>query len=266
MEQQVASTEPQQTPQAPQTPQGTEPQQVQSTVEPQGQPPVTEPTPEVDLSKIDLSKATPEQLAEIQKGYMRNADYTQKTQELATEKGKPVDYDALMNDQNFIQWAANKQASLQQPTQATTEQQQAEEEKIAAMTEAERTAYYVKKEMAPIAQSYYQDRQATQDEKLVGRYGEVYNPYIPKIAQLQQTIAKNPNLYREEAFKILDYEAAQQRAKEIGRQEALQGNVQRQNANMTQESAPSLTQREVIRGPGSLQKIFQRAEGEGRTA
>ncbi len=257
-EQQVANTEPQETPQ--ETPQGTEPQQVQSTVQkPQGQPQVTEPKPEVDLSKIDLSQATPEQLAEIQKGYMRNSDYTQKTQDLATERKEITDYDALIQKPEFIQWAADKQAQVQQPQ--TPEQ---EAEKLADMSEEDRIAHLVKKQLAPIAQSYYQDKQVTEDKELSTKYGESYKTFVPKITQMQQAIAKQPYLYREEAFKVLDYESVQKRAFEAGRQEGLKGIQQRQNANMQETTAPPTTQREIIRGPGAMQKIWERAEREGR--
>lgn len=253
--QQAANTEPQQ-------PQGTEPQQVQSTVEPQGQPQVTEPK-EVDLSKIDLSQATPEQLAEIQKGYMRNADYTQKTQELATEKGKLTDYDALIQRPDFIQWAANKQAQVQQPPQT----QEAEEEKLANMSESERVQYYVQKQMQPIAQSYAQDKKMSEDRDLKSKYTEqIYSEYVPKIDQMQYSIAKQPYLYREEAFKVLDYESYGKRAFEAGRQEGLKGQQQRNDANMIQGNAPPTSQREEITGPNSLQRIWDRNIKEGRTA
>lgn len=258
MEQQAANTEPQQ---APTEPQGTEPQQVQNTVEPQGQPQVTEPTPEVDLSKIDLSQATPEQLAEIQKGYLRNKDYTQKTQELADQRKELTNYDALIQKPEFIQWAANKQAQAQPQTQ------EQEDEKVANMTESERVQYYVQKQMAPIAQSYYQDKKVMEDDKLGEKYTkDLYSQYVPKIDQMQQSIAKQPYIYREEAFKVLDYENYGKRCFDAGRQEGLKGIQQRQNANMVQETAPSTTQREVIRGPGALNKIFDRAIQEGRTA
>ena len=256
-EQQVANTEPQQ----PQ--EGTEPQQVQDTVqEPQGQPQVAEPTE--DLSKIDPTQLTPEQVTELQKGYMRDKDYTQKTQVLSDEQKKLTDYDALIQKPDFIQWAANKQAQVQSQTQPSEVQQQ-EEEKLENMSENERVQYFVKKQMAPIAQQYYQDKRTMEDKELTTKY-QTNSQYVPKINQMKNEIAKQPYLYREEAFKVLDYEPAQKRSFEAGRQEGLKGIQQRTQANMVQEGTGSTVQREQIKGPGAIEKIWNRAEGEGRTA
>lgn len=245
-------------------------EQVQSTVQqPTDQAGVVQSVDKVqrmkDILSKDPSQLTAEEIIEVKEGYKKlQGEYTQKAQEASDFKKQSTDYDALIQRPDFIQWAASKQAqvSQQQPPQT----QESEDEKVANMTEQERINYYVQKQIAPIAQTYAQDRRSMQDKELAAKYGEAYSKLIPTITQTQYTVAKNPYLYPEEAFKILDYEAAQQRAKEIGRQEALQGKVQRQNANMVQENAPSSTQREVIRGPGAIQKIWERAEKEGRTA
>jgi len=238
-------------------------EQVQNTVQTQ-----TEQTQEqasVDLSKVDPTQLTPEQVAELQKGYLRNADYTQKTQELAAEKDKLTNYDALIQRPDFIQWAANKQAQVQQTQPPQT--QEAEDEKVAAMTEAERVQYYVQKHMQPIAQSYAQDKKMTEDRDMKTKYtDQVYSQYVPKIDQMQYAIAKQPYIYREEAFKILDYDSYGKRAFEAGRQEGLKGQQQRSNANMTEGNAPSTTQREVITGPDAMKRIWDRNIKEGRTA
>lgn len=59
-----------------------ETEQVDDTVQTE-QPQVEDST---DLSAIDPNQLTPEQVTELQQGYMRNSDYTQKTQAMASEK------------------------------------------------------------------------------------------------------------------------------------------------------------------------------------
>lgn len=227
----------------------------------QGQP--QEGAEPVDLSKIPLDQLGQEQIAELQKGYLRQSDYTTKTQELSDEKkklGSPEHFEALLQNPEFIQWAASK--SQTQPQQQTSEEV---EEKLANMSEQERIDYYVQKSLQPIAQSYWQDKQATQDERLTAKYGEaIYTPHIPKITQMQQVIAKTPNLYREEAFKILDYEAYGKRCLETGRQEGLKGIQTRQQANMVQGEGSPSTQREIFRGKDALTRSWERAEQEGK--
>lgn len=58
-----------------------ETEQVDDTV--QEQPQVED---SIDLSQVDPTQLTPEQVTELQQGYMRNKDYTQKTQDLASER------------------------------------------------------------------------------------------------------------------------------------------------------------------------------------
>lgn len=211
-----------------------------------------------DLGQIPLDQLTSEQVKELQQGYLRQSDYTKKMQAIAVEK--KIDYEELIQRPDFIEWAQSKVPQHQ------SQQQSTQEPDISDMSEEERIAHYVKKNMAPIAQSYYQDKQATEDKELSVKYQDApYKEYVPKITQLQQAIVKQPYIYREEAFKILDYELAKQRAFEAGRQEGLKGKQIRTNANIVQEqTVPPSNQREIIRGPGALNKIWERAENEGR--
>lgn len=87
-----------------------EPEQVNDTVQQEEQPQV-EDSP--DLSEIDPSQITPEQVSELQQGYMRNKDYTQKTQDLAS-KGQEL---ATENKWYKQQAEKTQPQQIQQPAQ-----------------------------------------------------------------------------------------------------------------------------------------------------
>ena len=86
-----------------------ETEQVDDTV--QEQPQVED---SIDLSQTDPTQLTPEQVVELQQGYMRNKDYTQKTQDLASERQEVTSREKWLQSQ-LEQTLQRPQAQL--PTQ-----------------------------------------------------------------------------------------------------------------------------------------------------
>lgn len=197
----------------------------------------------VDISKADPANLTPEQVKELQLGYLRNKDYTQKTQELAQQKKQPVNFAEVVQTPEFLQWAKDIGIIGKETTQA----QQQEPEFLSAFTDEQKQAlqYMFQNAIQPFVQQTNAMTLAQQDEKLKTSplYGEGFTPEIgSKMNNLQAEIMKHKGaIYREEAFKILDYEAAIERTKkkyyELGKQEGIQGKQLRQQANLPQATS-----------------------------
>lgn len=197
----------------------------------------------VDISKVDPANLTPEQVKELQLGYLRNKDYTQKTQELAQQKKQPVNFAEVIQTPEFLQWAKD----IGIIGKETTQQQQQEPEFLSAFTDEQKQAlqYMFQTAIQPYVQSQNAMTLAQQDEKLKTSpvYGEGFTPeLVSKMNNLQAEVMRHKGaLYREEAFKILDYEQAIERTKkkyyELGKQEGIQGKQIRQQANLPQTTS-----------------------------
>jgi len=195
----------------------------------------TPPTEDsVDISKVDPANLTPEQVKELQLGYLRNKDYTQKTQELAQQKKQPVNFAETIQSPEFLQWA--KDIGIIAPH--TTQVEQQEPEFMSSFNDQQKQALQVmfQQAMQPFVQQVNTQTLAQQDEKLKTTFGEIYTPeIIKKVDNFQREVMKSKGaLYREEAFKVLDYDEAVKRAFEQGRQEGLKGKQIRQQANLPQ--------------------------------
>ena len=195
----------------------------------------------VDISKVDPANLTPEQVKELQLGYLRNKDYTQKTQELAQQKKQPVNFAEVIQTPEFLQWAKDIGIIGKETTQ------QQEPEFLSAFTDEQKQAlqYMFQTAIQPYVQSQNAMTLAQQDEKLKTSpvYGEGFTPeLVSKMNNLQAEVMRHKGaLYREEAFKILDYEQAIERTKkkyyELGKQEGIQGKQIRQQANLPQTTS-----------------------------
>ena len=190
----------------------------------------------VDLEKVDPANLTPEQIKELQLGYMRNKDYTLKTQELAQQKKQPVNFTEVVQSPEFLDWAK----TIGLVAQGTTQQQQQEPEFLSAFTDEQKQAlqHMFQQAMQPFVQQVNLQTIAQQDEKLKDTYGEIFTPELQKkLNNFQAEVLKAKGaLYRDEAFKVLDYDDAVKRALEVGRQEGLKGKQERRQANLPQTS------------------------------
>ena len=119
MEQQVEDTQAQET-----QPVDTTQEQVQNTVENTENTELTQAQEPVDLGKLDPTQLTPEQVKELQQGYLRQADYTRKTQELAEQRKTTPDFAQMVQSEEFLGWAkqmgllgesAQKQSQQEEP-------------------------------------------------------------------------------------------------------------------------------------------------------
>lgn len=186
----------------------------------------------VDISKADPANLTPEQIKELQLGYLRNKDYTQKTQDLAQQKKQPVNFTEVVQSPEFLEWAKTMGIIAPQTTQA----QQQEPEFLSSFNDEQKQAlqFMFQKAMQPFVNQVNTQTLAQQDEKLKATYGEAFTPETQKkLNDFQREILQSKGaLYREEAFKILDYDDAKARAFEKGRQEGLKGKSIRQQANL----------------------------------
>lgn len=104
---------------------------------------------------------------------------------------------------------------------------------LEAMSESERVNYLVDQRLKPYQAEYQKKTQEDQkfknqvlmnqlnerlaqgDGEVSQKYGEVnFKPLQPKVRQLQQEVLKNPIIFSQEAYKILDYDAAVKRTYE----------------------------------------------------
>lgn len=217
----------------------------------------------VELEKADPANLTPEQIKELQLGYMRNKDYTLKTQELAQQKKQPVNFTEIVQSPEFLDWAKTMGVIAQN----TTPTQQQEPEFLSAFTGEQKQAlqYMFSQAMQPYVQQVNTQTIAQQDEKLKDTYKEIYTPEAQKKVELfqREVLKAKGALYRDEAFKVLDYDDAVKRSYELGRQEGLKGKQERQQANLPQ--AGTTTQGVSIYNKNDpprvkLQKSFEAAE------
>jgi hypothetical protein len=190
----------------------------------------------VEIEKADPANLTPEQVKELQLGYMRNKDYTTKTQELAQQKKQPVNFTEIVQSPEFLEWAK----TIGLVAQNTTKEQQQEPEFLTAFTDEQKQAlqYMFSQAIQPLVQQSNAQTIAQQDEKLKDTHKEIFTPELQKkLNSFQAEVLKAKGaLYRDEAFKVLDYDEAVKRAFEMGRQEGLKGKQERQQANLPQTS------------------------------
>ena len=185
-------------------------------------------TESVDLSKIDPSTLTAEQVAELQQGYLRQSDYTKKTQELShVEKESFTDYITKPeNQQEIADWISsntpvevNSETNMQNVIQSwgrMNQQQQGEYYNNLDDNQKMMFSTAMKADMADKQLRHLQLQQM--DANNAKTYGETYNKLLPEV---NKRFATRKPFDSAEVFKSINYEAYGKQQFELGKMEAL---------------------------------------------
>jgi len=219
-------------------------EQVESTAQTTDQAKVEQSVDKVQKVKDILAKdplqLTPEEMAVVQTEYKTlQGEYTKKAQELA-ERAKPLNFAEMVQTPEFLEWAKSVGAIAEAGSKPIEEP-----EFMQSFTDEQKQAmdHYINQAIKPYVQSFTSQTIAQQDDKLKTSVGEVFTPELQgKMNSLQQDIIKNKGaMFRDELWKILDYDSSAKRNFEAGRQEGLKGKTVRQQANLPQGVATQTT-------------------------
>jgi hypothetical protein len=195
--------------------------------------PVEEPKFDInDIEKIQDPQAK-EQALRAYKSFQRG--FNQKFQELAELRKNletktrqesnwtPERIQQLMNDQSFVQ-AAQQVASVQNPPNSGLTDQE-----YSALTEKEKAQMSsMQQELSQMRLQNWQMQQKQQDETLKQKYAN----YAPDIVDttIHQLVNNEVLATREDIWKVRDYDAAVQRAYQLGKQDREMDNTEKQQS------------------------------------
>jgi hypothetical protein len=182
-------------------------------------------------------------------------DYQKKTTELSEQRKEvertkqsanwtPERIQQLLNDPTFVQ-AAQQVASTQNPPDSGLSDQE-----YSALTDKEKAQLTsMQQEVQTLKMQNWQMQQRQQDEILRNKYAN----YAPDIVDttISKLVRNQLNASREDIWKVLDYDEAVKRAYQLGKQDKLSENTEKQQAlsvegfNATPQSeAPKIEQGE----------------------
>lgn len=189
-------------------------------------------------------------------------------------KGKKVidNYDALLKDPDFVEWANGQMKGRQDgnldPTSFTMDEasqkwsqmnQTQQTQYFSALKPNEREIFKVKLQMSTIAQNTYTERESGFEKNALAEFGDPYKAVTKEVATLRQEIAGNPYLKRDEAFKIIDYKSHGERMFAAGKAEG-QNNVKdiKNLPPRSTGSAPTSNRPKA----SSISEAYEQAESE----
>ena len=161
-------------------------------------------------------------------------DYQKKTTELSEQRKQvelqkasanwtPERIQQLMNDPQFVQAAQQVAATQNPPNSGLTDQE------YSALTDKEKAQLNsMQSELQQMRLQNYQMQQRQQDEQLKSKYAN----YAPDIVDttIHKLVSNQVAATREDIWKVVDYNDAVQRAYELGRQDRIAENNEKQQS------------------------------------